>query len=152
MVYHIGEEQFAPGVDPIRTCSTQVELLKTAYKREGLEKPPQSYYDLFNALDKRFNGNKAWTDAKPQLEKYTPGLKAGETFGCWKAPSKFEWEFEQNETQAERGWREGLSTRRVSGNSWANGNANGNVVEDGKKYTAVQEKAANEAAKESEVD
>jgi hypothetical protein len=56
-------------------------------------------------------------------------VKDGETFGCWRQPSKFEWRFEEEEESVgERKWREELVKRRASGNLWvmANGGAEEN--------------------------
>ena len=115
----LGEGQSAPGLDPIRVAAMHTELLKMAYKRQGkFDKSPQHYYNVFSALDQRFDGVSTWRDNRPHLEKWTPGVKEGETQGCWKKPAKFEWEFEGEETQVERGWREELVKRRVSGRFW----------------------------------
>ncbi|KAF2649669.1 hypothetical protein K491DRAFT_721459 [Lophiostoma macrostomum CBS 122681] len=128
----LGEGQSAPGLDPIRAAAIHTELLKMAYKRQGKsEKNPQHYYDVFSALDQRFDGVTAWRDNRPQLEKWTPGVKDGEALGCWKKPAKFEWECEGEETQVERGWREELVKRRVSGRYWEKTEDTGNGANGG---------------------
>jgi hypothetical protein len=166
ILYRLGEGQSAPGLEPARVAATQIELLKMAYMREGAEKPPSSYYDLFTALDKRFQGNQAWRETRPQLEKGTPGAKEGETFGCWKKPAKFEWEFEDEETQAERGWREELVTRRVSGTFWgketfgngkdAENDSLADGTDNGRIHASIDKSSANgndnEAARDLRVD
>ncbi|CAO2655726.1 Nn.00g045290.m01.CDS01 [Neocucurbitaria sp. VM-36] len=120
----LGEGQSAPGLDPFRIATTHTELLKFAYKRHGkFDKSPQHYYDIFAALDEQFSEEKAWAEKRPQLEKWAPGVKETETFGCWKAPGKFEWLVEgEEESAGERVWREELVKRRASGNLWTRGN------------------------------
>jgi hypothetical protein len=80
---------------------------------------------MFAALDEQLADEKAWKDRKPQLEKWTPGVKEGETFGCWRQPNKFEWRFEEEESAGERKWREELVKRRASGNLWIMANGGG---------------------------
>ncbi|ORX96502.1 hypothetical protein BCR34DRAFT_497725 [Clohesyomyces aquaticus] len=122
----LGEGQSAPGLDKLRIAQQHTELLKFTYKRQGKwEKSPQYYYDVFSALDVRFSGDKSWVEKRPQLEKWSPGVKDGETFGCWKRPQKLEFGFEEEETLGETRWREELVRRRISGNWAAKGNANG---------------------------
>lgn len=89
-----------------------------AFKRQGLEKAPASYAELFAALDALFKDSQVWKEKRPVPEKWTPGVKETETFGWWKKPARIEWQFEQEETQIERGWREELVKRRVSGKYW----------------------------------
>jgi hypothetical protein len=126
----LGEGQTAPGLDAPATAHTHTELLKISYKRHGkFDKSSQHYHVMFAALDEQLADEKAWKDKKPQLEKWTPGVKDGETFGCWRQPSKFEWRFEEEEESVgERKWREELVKRRASGNLWvmANGGAEEN--------------------------
>ncbi|KAF2193483.1 hypothetical protein K469DRAFT_789149 [Zopfia rhizophila CBS 207.26] len=123
----LGEGQSASGLDTatrLRIAHTHTELLKHAYQRQGkFDKPNQHYYDIFNSLDSRFGQEKGWKDQRPALEKWTPGVKEGDTFGCWKAPGRFEYAFEGEETMSESKWREEL-VRRRSGN-WAKKYANG---------------------------
>ncbi|KAF2468604.1 uncharacterized protein BDR25DRAFT_265365, partial [Lindgomyces ingoldianus] len=95
----LSEGQSAPGLDKLRVAMQHTELLKFTFKRQGKwEKSSQYYYDVFSALDGRFAGDKAWTEKRPQLEKWSPGVKEGETFGCWKAPKRLEYVFEEEET------------------------------------------------------
>jgi tetratricopeptide (TPR) repeat protein len=118
----LAEGQTAPGLEPLKAVHTHTELLKLAFKRAGkFDKEPQHYYDVFVALDHRFGDEKAWVEKRPQPEKWTPGTKEGEIFGCWKKPAKFEWEFEGEESVGETRWREELVKRRVSGKSWFGG-------------------------------
>jgi tetratricopeptide (TPR) repeat protein len=118
----LGEGQTAPGLEPLKEAHTHTELLKLAYQRAGkFDKSPQHYYDVFAALDQRFGDDKVWVEKRPQLEKWTPVVKEGETFGCWKRPTKFEWEFEGGESAEETKWREELVKRRVSGKFWFGG-------------------------------
>jgi tetratricopeptide (TPR) repeat protein len=118
----LAEGQTAPGLEPLKAVHTHTELLKLAFKRAGkFDKEPQHYYDVFVALDQRFGDEKAWVEKRPQPEKWTPGTKEGEIFGCWKKPAKFEWEFEGEESVGETRWREELVKRRVSGKSWFGG-------------------------------
>jgi hypothetical protein len=166
ILYRLGEGQTAPGIDPVHIAGTHTELLKMAYRRSG-DKTPPNYYDLFSALDNAFEGQQSWKEKRPQLEKWTPGaIKEGETFGCWKKPAKFEWAFEEEETHAERGWREELVKRRVSGKLWGNGafsnaNGSGNGNDDyfsdngkatGRVYTADGTAYGYENIKEVELD
>ncbi|KAH7135593.1 hypothetical protein B0J11DRAFT_596731 [Dendryphion nanum] len=117
----LGEGESAPGLDALATTLQHTDLLKHAYKRQGkFEKSPQHYYDVFGSLDRRFGDEKAWKEKRPVLEKWTPGgLKEGDGFGCWKRPVRFEWGVIGEETVVERGWREELVRRRVSGNFWS---------------------------------
>lgn len=118
----LGEGQTAPGLEPLKAAHTHTELLKLAYKRNGkFDKSSQHYYDVFASLDQRFGDEKAWAEKRPQVEKWTPGVKDGEVFGCWKKPSRFEWEFEGEESVGETRWREELVKRRVSGKYWFGG-------------------------------
>jgi hypothetical protein len=60
----------------------------TSFKREKSTAP---YCDLLSGLDERFSGDKTWSEKRPVLEKWTPGVKDGEMRGCWTAPVRFEW-------------------------------------------------------------
>ncbi|KAF1939431.1 hypothetical protein EJ02DRAFT_408534 [Clathrospora elynae] len=123
ILFRLGEGQTAPGLDPLRIANMHTELLKFAYKRHGkFDKSTQHYYDMFVALDEQFGDEKLWKEKRPQIEKWTPGVKEGETHGCWKAPVKFEWRFEEEESVGERKWREELVKRRASGNLWMKAN------------------------------
>jgi hypothetical protein len=115
----ISEGQTAPGLDALATATMHIELLQFAYKRHGqFDKSRQNYDDLFAALDELFAAEKKWVEKRPVLEKWTPGVKDGEAFGCWKVPEKFEWRVEEEESVGERKWREELVRRRASGKLW----------------------------------
>lgn len=121
IICRLGEGQTAPGLDALAIAHKHTELLKFAYKRHGkFDKSTQHYYDMFSALDEQFGDDKAWKEKRPVLEKWSPGVKEGEMYGCWTAPSKFEWRFEEEESVGERKWREELVKRRASGNLWLN--------------------------------
>ncbi|KAF2746711.1 hypothetical protein M011DRAFT_477936 [Sporormia fimetaria CBS 119925] len=120
-LYRLSEGQSAPGLDPLRIATTHSELLKLAYKRSGETDAP-NYSDLFTALDQRFSRleqAQGWKE-RPSLDKWTKeGLKEGEvSIGVWKRPERFEWAFEEEETSDQRGFREELVKRRVSGRIW----------------------------------
>lgn len=123
IICRLGEGHTAPGLDAPAIAHKHTELLKFAFKRNGkFDKDSQHYYDMFAALDEQFADEKAWKDKRPQVEKWTPGVKDGESFGCWKAPAKFEFNFEEEESAGESKWREELVKRRASGNLWAKAN------------------------------
>ncbi|KAF2198647.1 hypothetical protein GQ43DRAFT_443154 [Delitschia confertaspora ATCC 74209] len=142
----LGEPYQSNSLSPqerLHIATTHTELLKKAYQRNGkLDKSPQHYYDIFTALDQRFGGEKGWAERKPQLEKWTPGVKEGDKEGMWKRPGKFEWRIESGEDGEAglKGWEE--LVRKRSGN-WAgfferthlengngtNGKVNGNGVQ-----------------------
>ncbi|KAI8935152.1 hypothetical protein NX059_007745 [Plenodomus lindquistii] len=111
----------SPHLDTLALANQHTELVKFAYKRNGgWEKEQAHYAELFNALDERFEGHKAWSKKGPAVEKWTPGgVKEGESFGCWKRPEQFEWGVEEEEGEGERVWREELVKRRASGKLWA---------------------------------
>ncbi|KAF2279901.1 uncharacterized protein EI97DRAFT_105100 [Westerdykella ornata] len=119
ILYRLSDGQSAPGLDAISIATTHTELLKMAYRRQGGDQAPQQYAELFATLDRRFADKQMWKEKRPQLDKWAgQPVKEGETFGSWKRPAKFEWRFEEEETVAEKGWREELSKRRVSGKIW----------------------------------
>ncbi|KAF2003741.1 hypothetical protein P154DRAFT_617628 [Amniculicola lignicola CBS 123094] len=123
----LGDGASAPGLDRVTVALQHTDLLQLAYRRHGkFDKEPQHYYDVFSGLEQEFGDEKAWKERRPKLEKWTPGVKEGEMGGCWKAPARFEWKFEGEETVGERSWREELVTRRVSGKVWDVKEANGN--------------------------
>jgi hypothetical protein len=124
----LGEGQSAPGLNAIDVAHKHTELLKFAFKRHGkFDKDIQQYEELFRALDHEFGANKAWTEKRPLLDKWTPGVGKEEAFGCWKRPERFEWVVEGEESTGERKWREELVKRRVSGNLWAKGSGVGRL-------------------------
>ncbi|KAF2706435.1 hypothetical protein K504DRAFT_505383 [Pleomassaria siparia CBS 279.74] len=68
-------------------------LFKLAYNGRGrIGKSLQHYYVVFSSLDQRVDDEKGWTEKRPQIEKWTLGTKDGDVFGCWKEPSKFQYE------------------------------------------------------------
>ena len=82
---------------------------------------------MLGALDARFAEDKGWSEKRPVLEKWTPGLKDGDVRGCWTPPGRFEWVAEGEESVGERTWREELVKRRVSGSFWRDAVGNGRV-------------------------
>ncbi|KAF2737069.1 hypothetical protein EJ04DRAFT_135561, partial [Polyplosphaeria fusca] len=95
----LGEGQSAPGLDAPALAAQQSKLLELAYRRHGrFDKNSQHYYDLFSALDHRFEGEHGWEKERPKLEGWTPGVKEGETRGCWRVPARLEGGWEEEES------------------------------------------------------
>ncbi|KAF2203817.1 hypothetical protein GQ43DRAFT_497645 [Delitschia confertaspora ATCC 74209] len=116
----LGESYQSNNLSPqerLHIAGPHTELLKKAYQRNGkLDKSPQHYHDIFATLDQRFGGEKGWAERRPQLEKWTPGIKEGDREGTWKRPGKFEWRIESGEDGEAglKGWEE--LVRKRSGN------------------------------------